>query len=102
MAEHLEAFFDGAAVGGTVTNWGGDDAVSVEQLVPWVAERLGTSYSFTSMDEIIAYPRNLHTARRTALTGPCKVTWQDGFLRIIEERFPGRLHRPPPRTQINF
>ena len=27
MAEHLEAFFDGAAVGGTVTNWGGDDAV---------------------------------------------------------------------------
>ena len=55
MAEHLEAFFDGAAVGGTVTNWGGDDAVSVEQLVPWVAERLGTSYSFTSMDQIIAY-----------------------------------------------
>ena len=42
-------------------------------------------------DEIIAYPRNLDTARRTSLTGPCKVKWQDGFRRIIEERFPGRL-----------
>ena len=91
MAEHLEAFFDGAAVGGTVTNWGGDDAVSVEQVVPWVAGQLGTSYSFTTMDEIIAYPRNLDTARRTSLTGHCKVKWQDGFRRIIEERFPGRL-----------
>ena len=91
MAEHLGAFFDGAAVGGTVTNWGGDDAVSVEQIVPWVAEQLGTSYSFTDMDQIIAYPRNLDPARRTSLTGPCTVTWRDGFRRIIEERFPGRL-----------
>ena len=41
--------------------------------------------------EIIAYPRNLDPARRTSLTGPCKVKWQDGFRRIIEERFPGRL-----------
>ena len=91
MAEHLEAFFDGATVGGTVTNWGGDDAVSVEQVVPWLAGQLGISYSFTTMDQIIAYPRNLDTAKRTSLTGSCKVKWQDGFRRIIEERFPGRL-----------
>ena len=45
------------------------------------------------MDEIIAYPRNLDTARRTSLTGHCKVKWQDGFRRIIEERFPGRRRR---------
>jgi hypothetical protein len=43
------------------------------------------------MTDIIAYPRNLDTARRISLTGPCKVKWQDGFRRIIEERFPGRL-----------
>jgi hypothetical protein len=43
------------------------------------------------MDQIIAYPRNLDPARRTSLTGPCTVRWQDGFRRIIEERFPGRL-----------
>ena len=29
--------------------------------------------------------------RRIALTGPCTVSWQDGFRQIIEERFPGRL-----------
>jgi UDP-glucuronate 4-epimerase len=91
MAEHLESFFGGATVGGTITNWGGDHAVSVEQLVPWVAGQLGVPYSFTEMTDIIAYPRNLDTVRRTALTGPCKMTWQEGFSRIIEERFPGRL-----------
>ena len=91
MAEHLEPFFKGAAVGGTVTNWGGDDAISVEQYVPWVAAQLGTSYSFTDMTDIIAYPRNLDPAKRISLTGPCKVKWQDGFRRVIEERFPGRL-----------
>ena len=81
MAEHLEPFFKGAAVGGTVTNWGGDDAISVEQYVPWVAAQLGTSYSFTDMTDIIAYPRNLDPAKRISLTGPCKVKWQDGFRR---------------------
>jgi UDP-glucuronate 4-epimerase len=91
MAEHLEPFFEGATVGGTVTNWGGDDAISVEQYVPWVAEQLGTSYSFTDMTDIIAYPRHLDPGRRIALTGPCKVKWQDGFRRVIEERFPGRV-----------
>jgi len=91
MAEHLEPFFEGATVGGTVTNWGGDDPVSVEQIAPWAAEQLGTSCSFTDMAEIIAYPRNLDTAKRISLTGPCRVKWPDGFRRIIEERFPGRL-----------
>jgi len=91
MAGHLEGFFDGAAVGGTVTNWGGDDPVSVEQLVPWVAGQLGVPYSFTEMTDIIAYPRNLDTVRRISLTGRCTVKWQDGFKRVIEERFPGRL-----------
>ncbi len=56
-----------------------------------MAERLGLPYSFTEMTDIIAYPRNLDTARRTALTGSCRVRWQEGFRRIIEERFPGRL-----------
>ncbi len=91
MAEHLETFFAGATVGGTVTNWGGDDAVSVEQIVPWVAAQLGMSYSFTSWENIIAYPRNLDPGKRNSLTGPCKVKWQEGFRRVIEERFPGRL-----------
>ena len=91
MAAHLEPFFAGATVGGTVTNWGGDHAVSVEQLVPWVAEQVGTTYAFTEWEQIIAYPRNLDPTKRISLTGPCTVTWQDGFKRIIEQRFPGRL-----------
>ena len=41
MAEHIEGLFAAATIGGTITNWAGDDAVSVEQLVPWVAGPAG-------------------------------------------------------------
>lgn len=99
MAEHLEGFFDGASVGGTVTNWGGDDAISVEQVVPWLAEKLGTGYSFAEMERIIAYPRAIDPTKRQSLVGECKVKWQEGFLRIVEERFPGRLAQSAAGTE---
>jgi nucleoside-diphosphate-sugar epimerase len=91
MADHLDAFFDGASVGGTVTNWAGDEAISVENYAPWLADLLGTTVTWSEMTDIIAYPRNLSPEKRLSLTGPCKIKWQDGFKRIVEQRYPGRM-----------
>ena len=91
MAEHLDGFFDGATVGGTVTNWGGDNAVRSSC---WSRGLRSSSAPLTpspAWKEIIAYPRDLDNARRTSLAGECKVKWPEGFRRMIEERFPGRL-----------
>jgi nucleoside-diphosphate-sugar epimerase len=88
LANHIEGFLDGATVGGTITNWAGDEAVSVEQLVPWIAKELGLPYSFTEMREVTAYPRATDNTRRISLVGECTVGWQEGFRRVLAERFP--------------
>ncbi len=88
MAEHIEGFFAGATVGGTITNWAGDDAVSVEQLIPWLSETTGVAHSFNVTKEASAYPRATDNSKRVSLVGECKVKWQDGLRRVLTERFP--------------
>lgn len=88
LAEHIEGFFDSATVGGTITNWAGDDAISVEQFVPWLAQLMGVEYSFVYSRESTYYPRATDNSKRVLLVGPCKVGWQEGFRRVLAERFP--------------
>jgi nucleoside-diphosphate-sugar epimerase len=88
LAEHIEGFFACATVGGTITNWAGDDAVSVEQIVPWLAGEMGVDYSFAPSRESTAYPRATDNSRRVSLVGECKVKWQDGFRRVLRARHP--------------
>jgi UDP-glucuronate 4-epimerase len=88
MAEHVEGFFAGATVGGTVTNWAGDDAVSVEQIVPWLAKTMGVDYRFNESREATAYPRATDNNKRVSLVGECRMKWQDGFKDVLKRRFP--------------
>jgi UDP-glucuronate 4-epimerase len=88
LAEHVEGFFEGATVGGTVVNWAGDDAISVEQMVPWLADLMGVEYSFVYSRDATAYPRATDNTKRVSLVGECKVKWQDGFRRVLREKFP--------------
>lgn len=88
LAEHVEGFLDGATVGGTITNWAGDDAISVEQFVPWVAGEMGVDYRFEYSRESTYYPRATDNRRREALVGKCRVGWQEGFRRVMQQRFP--------------
>ena len=96
LAEHIEGFFAGASVGGTITNWAGDDAVSVEQITPWLAQVMGVDFSFQPVRETTAYPRATDNTKRVSLVGPCKVKWQDGFRRVLAQRFPDLKLNPAP------
>jgi UDP-glucuronate 4-epimerase len=88
LAAHIDGFFAGATVGGTITNWAGDEAVSVQQIIPWLAKEMGVDYSFVYSREATAYPRATDNTKRVSLVGECKVKWQDGFRRILRDRFP--------------
>lgn len=88
LSEHIEGFFDGASVGGTITNWAGDDAISLEQLVPWLADVMGCEYNFFETREATAYPRATDNTKRESLVGKCKVQWQDGMRRIAKHFYP--------------
>jgi UDP-glucuronate 4-epimerase len=88
LAEHIDGLLEAATVGGTITNWAGDDAVSVEQIVPWLAKELGVDYELAQKREAWNYPRATDNSRRVSLVGECQVKWQDGFRRTIRDRHP--------------
>ena len=96
FTNHLEGFLEHATVGGNIVNWGGDDAISVERLVPWIAQVMGRGYSFNKTREATAYPRATDNTRRISQVGKCQVSWQDGIRRVIRHRYPDlQLHDAP-------
>ena len=91
VAEHLEAFFDGAAVGGAVTNWGGDDAVSVEQVVPWVAPAARAAFSSFHHGPGHRLPAQPRRRQADIADRPLQGRVAGRLRRMSEEQFPGRL-----------
>ena len=78
----------------TVVNWGGDDAVGIEEMMTFVAERTGVPVTFTPSDvtrDTYAYDNS----RREALIGRCEVPWREGVLRTIGHHAPEVLVGDP-------
>jgi nucleoside-diphosphate-sugar epimerase len=81
-----------AAVPATIVNWAGDDVVSVQDWCSYGASLLGLAASV----EVAEVPGTLRgsaadVTRRAAITGPCRVGWQEGVRRTIAARHPGGL-----------
>ena len=88
----LEAILSAASVPATILNWGGDEAVSVQE---WCSH-LGELCSRTPELVVRPVPRSqagvvLDVRRRQALTGPCTVSWRDGMRAMLEARYPGGI-----------
>lgn len=87
---HTPGLLEAASVPATITNWGGDEAVHLEELCRYIGELVGKDVSFAvSEDGIHNY--YLDPTRRTALAGPCSVSWKDGVRRMLEARHPEAL-----------
>lgn len=96
FTNQLEGFLDHAVVGGNIVNWAGDEPMSVERLVPWIAATMGKDFSFRETREATAYPRATDNTRRIAQVGKCEISWQDGFRRMMRHRYPDlQLHDAP-------
>ena len=78
---------DVASVPATICNWGGDDAVSTEEYVTFLASLAGESPRFVYTDQGIP-GRAFDNTRRIELIGYCDVTWQDGFRKLAAHRYP--------------
>ena len=78
---------DVASVPATICNWGGDDAVSTEEYVTFLASLVGESPRFVYTDQGIP-GRAFDNTRRIQLIGNCDVTWQDGFRKLAAAALP--------------
>ena len=68
-------------------NWGGDEGVSVPDMVTHLAGRLGREAAVEQgADGIHQYW--LDPTKRIALAGACKVPWREGFDRMLRARHP--------------
>ena len=88
----VEPLLDVASVPATIVNWAGDEPVTVQQWSSYFGELLGVEA------EVVVEPvpgASLGSVgdhmKRSAITGPCRVDWRDGFRRMADDYFPDRV-----------
>jgi len=76
-----------AGVPATITNWGGDEAVEIQELYEYLGELIGREAGIVeSPDGIHHYL--LDPTRRRKLVGACNVAWREGVRRMVSARHP--------------
>lgn len=80
-----------------VTNFCGDDPVSIDEYCTYAGELLGVEPRFKWTDE--TYPSNrMDTAKMHEVLGHPQVGWKEGFRRLLESQFPDRELNVPGAT----
>jgi nucleoside-diphosphate-sugar epimerase len=85
IVDQLEAMLGAASVPATIVNWGGDEAVSPQQWCPFLADLAGVKAELVVQEAPGAQIGNIvDVTKRRSITGPCKVSWQDGMRAMFE------------------
>ena len=86
ITEQLEPLLAAASTPATIVNWGGDEVVTIQEWVPYLAALTGREATVVTNDIAGSLRGNISDpSKRFALTGPCRVGWKEGFRRIVEE-----------------
>jgi UDP-glucuronate 4-epimerase len=81
----VPALLAAASVPATVVNWGGEDAVSIEDWCAYLGELTGVEPTFQPTDRTIQSVA-VDLTRMHELVGHAKVQWQEGFARMVAAR----------------
>jgi nucleoside-diphosphate-sugar epimerase len=94
ICAQLEPLLGVASVPATVVNWCGDEPASVQEYSAFFGELLGVDVKVL-VEEIPGASRGSVGDRtmRTAITGPCRVGWREGFRRVAEHFYPDRVQQ---------
>lgn len=84
----LEAMLDAASTPANIVNWGGDEAVTVQEWCAMVGEWSGKEVKMVTQP----IPNSTHTAgsdqtKRKSITGPSTVPFCEGFKAIYDARY---------------
>jgi UDP-glucuronate 4-epimerase len=84
---HVPRLLRAATVPATVVNWGGSDAVSIEEWCEYIGRITGLEVKFFATD--LTLPSiTFDLTRMHRLLGETKVPWKDGMRRMIRARHP--------------
>jgi nucleoside-diphosphate-sugar epimerase len=79
-----------AGVPATTVNWGGSEAVSIEEWCTYLAGLTGAEARFEPTAQTIDSVQ-IDTTRMHQLVGPTAVPWREGMRRMVEALYPDRL-----------
>ena len=87
LVRQVPLLWDAASVPATVVNWGGDDTVTIGEIVAHLSEVTRVPAEIVvdrTGSELIA----LDPTRRRALIGDCTIPWREGITAAITAHFP--------------
>jgi UDP-glucuronate 4-epimerase len=87
---HVPKLLEAATTPATTINWGGSEAVSIEDWTSYLTELTGLEAKLTP-DPNAFGSLQLDLTRMHALVGETKVPWRDGIRRMVEARNPELL-----------
>jgi UDP-glucuronate 4-epimerase len=90
IAAMVPKLLDAASVPATIVNWGGDDAVSIEDWCTYLGKLVGVDPTFVATDQTIESV-TVDLTKMHELVGHTAVPWQDGFRRMVQARHPETL-----------
>jgi len=92
IVDQVEGVLSAASVPATIVNWCGDEAVSAQDMITYMAELTGREPKIEYYSAPFAQPGvACDPTKRIALTGPGKVSWREGIREMIEARHPEAL-----------
>jgi nucleoside-diphosphate-sugar epimerase len=95
ICAQVAPLLDAATVPATIVNWCGDEAVSVQQWSAYFGELLGVAADVVVEESPGASIGSVgDVTKRSAITGPCRVGWREGFRRLAE-----RVRSDPSRAR---
>jgi nucleoside-diphosphate-sugar epimerase len=92
IARMVPALLDAATVPATIVNWGGSEAVSLEEWCEHLASLAGTSVQFVETEATIGSV-TIDVEKMHAIAGPTKVDWRDGFASMVAAQSSGQTVR---------
>jgi nucleoside-diphosphate-sugar epimerase len=86
ICDQIEALLDAASVPATIVNWAGDEPVSAQEWCAYLGKLVGKEPQLTPYEAPGASLGSVaDSAKRVAITGPCRVRWHDGFRRVADQ-----------------
>ncbi|AJX34069.1 NAD-dependent epimerase/dehydratase family protein [Burkholderia oklahomensis] len=90
LVRQVPLLWDAATSPALVLNWGGDEAVGIQDCLQYIADITGVDARFERSD-VTRETYAFDNTKRRALIGDCTVHWKEGVRRTIETHFPGAV-----------
>jgi nucleoside-diphosphate-sugar epimerase len=91
IINQVQGLLGHAAVPAPVVNLGGDEVVSMEEMIAFIESLTGQTLKIEDRDLATWQMTVLDDTLRTKLAGPCETSWKDGIRASMEVRYPDLL-----------